>query len=342
MSTQLGDRDRQSVSLILKGGRHLLELINEVLDISHIESGRLTLSIEPVDVHEICVESLELVRHMANERGITLEIAAKPAATIYAETDSQRFRQILLNLFSNAVKFNRPNGHVAVRIEESLADQKVRVYVMDTGRGIPLENQQKLFRPFERLASQASGDGPGIGLALSDRLAKAMGGSIGLKSEPDQGSTFWVELPRSTEPLGQLQFSLTGENDPASPGQFLILYIEDNLANIRLMQGLLVQRPKIKLLVALRGDVGLEMAWTHKPNLVLLDMHLPDMTGLEVLDSLQETKETCDIPVVVISADSSPRQAERVKARGATAFIQKPFNLAEFLRMLDEFVEGHA
>lgn len=341
MSTQLAERDRQSVSLILKGGQHLLELINEVLDISHIESGRLALSPEPVNVRDICLESLELVRHLANEREITLETGSVANAHAYVEADRQRLRQILLNLFSNAIKFNRSGGRVTLKVEENLTEQRVRIYVTDTGPGISPARQERLFQPFERLSSEEHReDGPGIGLALSLRLAEAMGGTIDLSSDLGHGSTFWVEMPRSPDPLGRLQqLAPVLENDSGLPREFLILYIEDNLANIRLMQGLLVQRPQVKLVTALKGDVGLEMAQTQKPDLILLDMHLPGMAGLEVLDALQEAEETRAIPIVVVSADASHRQGERVKARGAAAYVQKPFNLVDFLRLLDEFIE---
>ena len=333
---ELDEELREHVRQILSGGRHLLELIDEVLDISRIESGHLSLSLEPVNVPDVVQSAVDLVKPLAARRGITVDVMSLPGHQAVL-ADRQRLKQILLNLLSNAVKYNRPSVSVSVAVEPVDAG-RLRIAVTDRGFGIPAAKLTLLFQPFERLgAEQTAVEGTGLGLALSKALAEAMGGTLGVTSAIDRGSTFWVELsaaaPLERETVAAMQ-APTGLSDQARGGT--ILYIEDNLSNVRLMRGLLRQRPAVELLHAPQGDVGLTMAAEKRPQLVLLDLHLPDMSGEEVLRQLFENPATRDMPVVVMTADATPGLTRRLQAAGATAFLTKPLDINGVLNLIDE------
>jgi PAS domain S-box-containing protein len=328
----------ESVQQILKGGKHLLDLINEVLDISRIEAGRLSLSPEPIRVTEVLGEALDLVRPIAAERSIRLEGAVPEAGHFHVLADRQRLKQVLLNLLANAVKYNREGGSVWVFCEEA-GEDLLRISVKDTGRGIRPEDIERLFAPFDRLgAEQTEVQGTGLGLALSKRLIEALGGTIDVESAPGEGSTFSVELPLVEPPA--VQFERMDEVDLA-PASVLgeaatLLYVEDNLSNLRLIERILESRPQVKLLSAMQGRLGLDLARQHRPDLILLDLHLPDMSGEEVLHQLREDPRTDDIAVVVISADATPGQVSRLIAAGALTYLTKPLDVRRFLEVIDE------
>jgi len=255
--------------------------------------------------------------------------------------DRQRFQQVLLNLLSNAVKYNRPGGTVSFTCEEHAQGWR-RIKVIDTGYGMAPEDLPKLFTPFERLkATQTRVEGTGIGLALSKRLAEAMGGCMGVESVLDRGSTFWVELPQVDCPAviaGKSEMDTpTADDDDLSRESWTLLYIEDNLSNLKLIETLLERRPVVKLLSAMQGGMGLDLARRHRPNLILLDLHLPDMLGENVLKWLREYPETRDIPVVILSADATTGQIQRLLEAGAQAYLTKPINLKQFLHVIDEY-----
>lgn len=329
---------RENVQQILKGGQLLLDLINEVLDIARIEAGYLSLSPEPVNAREVAQRAMELVAPLAAHRGISLVMRETPESDRPVLADRQRLNQILLNLLSNAVKYNRKDGSVAIAFAER-PNRRFHITVTDTGAGIPPEKLALLFTPFERLGAEATAvEGTGLGLALSRRLAEAMGGSLGVHSEVDRGTTFWIDLALSEEaaPIAPDAETPTPVVDQGHAG--IILYIEDNVSNVRLMERIFKRRPRVTLLHAGRGQLGIAMAREHHPDAILLDLHLPDLTGEEVLRQLWEEPELRPIPVAVLSADATPGQTRRLKAAGAAAYLTKPLDIAKVLRLVDDLM----
>ncbi len=339
---ELTDRQEASVAQIAKGGRHLLDLINEVLDVSRIETGNLGLSCEPVLPSEVVSDVLDLVRPLALDRSITLTTNLRHADE-HVLADRQRLRQVLLNLLSNAVKYNRVGGSVSVGSADAPDAGKLRITVTDTGPGIAAEQRALLFEPFERLGAEHTNvEGTGVGLALSRCLAEAMGGSLDVESTPGQGSRFWIELPRVESPLQQHR-RLNPEPVPArvthaDPVRRTVLYIEDNLANVRLIEQVLGTRSDLTLVTAMQGRLGLELARGEHPALVLLDLHLPDTDGAQVLAALRSDPATAAVPVVILSADATENQIERLLAQGAHAYLTKPIDVRQLLGLVDELV----
>jgi signal transduction histidine kinase/ActR/RegA family two-component response regulator len=336
----LTDSQRDAVDHVLKGGRHLLDLINEVLDISRIEAGELSLSPEPVLAAELVGEAVDLMRPLADQRGIQLVVDSSGVCDCYVFADRQRAKQVMLNLLSNAIKYNRPRGSVAVSCEQPDAT-RLRISVADTGTGIPAERLGQLFIPFERLgAEHTREEGTGIGLALSKRLAEAMGGTLSAASTLGQGSTFTVELPRVEGPVERYERLNSGTQPAAEPTarRQVVLHIEDNLSNLTLVERVLAQRPGIEVVAAMHGRLGLELAREHHPLLVLLDLHLPDMGGEQVLQRLRDDPTTAFIPVVIVSADATPGQIQRLLSAGAAGYLTKPIDVRELLRLVDDAV----
>lgn len=331
---------RESVEFVLKGGRHLLELINEVLDISRVEAGRIELSLEPVDVASLISEACSLVRPLADERGIQLE-SENLSLGCHVLSDRQRLRQVAINLLSNAIKYNRPSGRVEV-FGEMTAAGRFRIGVRDTGHGIGEKDLRKLFTPFERLSATTSEiEGTGLGLAVSQRLMTAMGGSLEVSSVLGEGSTFFVELPLAQCPLSRVatvEEMFEGHAASASGRTWKVLYIEDNPSNLRLLEVFFQAWPEIEMLTALDGKAGLALAKEAEPDLILLDLHLPEMPGDEVLDRLKRSALTREIPVIVVSADATPAQIERLSEQGAAHFLTKPLDLSRFARILEDLL----
>jgi PAS domain S-box-containing protein len=331
---------RESVTQILEAGRHLLDLMNEVLDISRIESGNLSLSPEPVAVAEIVDQVVKLIRPLGAPKQIEVHAAPSAGRERYVRADRQRLNQILLNLMSNAIKYNRQGGRITVSCDDAEGGC-VRINVSDTGAGIRPEKLALLFTPFERLGAEQTGvEGTGLGLALSRGLAEAMGGKLGVNSEIDRGSTFWLELS-STTPVAEDPPRVRDIRAPVQRSDEsisgTILYIEDNASNVRLVERLLKQRrPGITLLHACDGAVGIDMALEHKPDLIFLDLHLPDTPGDEVLRRLWEDTRTREIPVAVLSADATLSQSRRLIATGAKAYLTKPLEVSKMLALIDE------
>ncbi len=342
----LGEEARDNLRYILSAARHLLELINEVLDIAAIEAGRLPLSLEPVAVADIVAEGVSLIRPLADQHGILLA-SPTPSCATHILGDRQRLKQIVLNLLSNAVKYNREGGSVHLACDQ-VDGGRLRIKVTDTGPGIPPEAIQRLFVPFERLSDeQGSIEGTGLGLPLSKRLAEAMGGTLQVESAVDRGSTFWVELPLTEGPVQRADRQQQKEASPApveqpdraGPG-LTVLYIEDNLSNLQLVERVLSRRQGVKLISAMRPQLGLDLAGEHQPDLVLLDLHLPDMPGQEVLRRLRSNPKLAEIPVVVLSADARPSLIEQLLQQGARAFLTKPLDVKELLGLLDDVAAG--
>jgi two-component system sensor histidine kinase/response regulator len=326
---------RTRVGHIISAGRHLLDLINEVLDISRIEAGRLQLSLEPVCVVDAMHEVVELMRPLAAERTTKLTATAVADPKLHVMADRQRLKQVLLNLLTNAVKYTPLGGSVSIS-NEPCSSGRARIVVSDTGPGIVRDKIARLFTPFERLgAEQSTIEGTGLGLALSQRLIHAMNGTIGVENTPGQGSRFWVELPCTQSPLERISASNNGEHRPISKGARTILYAEDNLSNLTLIEQMLAEEPGTTLITAMQGRLAFELARQHKPDLILLDLHLPDIPGWEVLSQLQQHDATRHIPVVVISADATSRQIKRLLDAGARGYLTKPIDVPEFFRVID-------
>jgi len=336
---RMSDEQLECVRQILKGGEHLLDLINEVLDIARIEAGHLSLSPEPVEVHEIVSHAASLVAPLARQRQIMVTVSESPLARISVVADRQRLVQILLNLLSNAVKYNRDVGTVSIGFERS-SDSMLRINVTDTGTGISPQKLRLLFRPFERLGAETTAiEGTGLGLTLSRGLAEAMGGSIGVVSRPGSGSTFWVELRTVNElPVDRTHLADQGAIEYRLGRPATVLYIEDNLSNVRLMERVLGRRPSVTLATAPDGRRGVMQALARRPDVVLLDLHLPDIPGEEVLKQLKAEPLLCDTPVVVLSADATPGQVRRLLASGAAAYLTKPFAIPDVLAMIDRML----
>src|SRR5436190_1079135 len=328
---------RARVEHIMSAGRHLLKLINEVLDISRIEAGHLQLSVEPVAVAEVLEEALTLIRPLAAQRTMQLSVDPELEKDLHVLADRQRLKQVLLNLLTNAVKYTAVGGRVSVSLQQSNS-AKPRLVVADTGAGIETEKLARLFTPFDRLGVEQSGvEGTGLGLALCQRLMHAMGGDIGVDSAVGKGSAFWIELPATDSPLKALPNNHAAKLEEASVRDGgKILYIEDNLSNLTLVEQMLAEQPQLQLLTAMQGGLGLDLARQHLPDLILLDLHLPDLRGHEVLARLRQDERTRDIPVVVISADATARQVQRLMAAGARNYLTKPLDVGEFFRIIDE------
>jgi CheY-like chemotaxis protein len=325
------------VGYILKGGKHLLALINEVLDIARIEAGSLALSLEPVPVQETVMAMVALVQPLAAQRRIAISVASDRIVGRYVVADRQRLQQVLLNLLANAVKFNRDDGEVRVTVDAPGAG-RLRILVQDTGPGIPAEKMKRLFIPFDRLdAEQTTIEGTGLGLALSRRLVETMGGCLDVTSAVGQGSVFSVELEETVSPLGREEATLAAQPVIAEDGRRgVLLYIEDNTSNVRLLERVLARRPHVRLITAMHGRLGFELARLHRPNLILLDLNLPDLPGEEVLVKLRAQPETRDIPVVILSADATPGQIRRMLAEGAMTYLTKPLDVAQLLALVDK------
>jgi signal transduction histidine kinase/ActR/RegA family two-component response regulator len=330
---------RDETDHILKAGHHLLELINETLEISHIESGRLSLTIEPVALAPLVDEVVGLITPLSAAREITIEVD-RESLEMYAAADAQRLKQVLLNLLSNAIKFNRHRGHVRVR-GARLSGHRVAIAVSDTGHGIAPEDMPRLFSPFERLRADAEGvEGSGLGLALSHGLMEALGGSLDAVSDPGTGSTFTAELPAAApsgeaaparEPLPAL-----AAGNRASDGRRRVLCIEDNPSNLELIEQIFATLDDIELITAGDGETGLETAYAERPDLVLLDLNLPGVQGDEVLDRLRADERTRTVPVIVVSADATRAQIDALLARGAFDYITKPIEVTRLLGLLDD------
>lgn len=327
----------ESIKQILSGGRHLLDLINEVLDITRIETGHLSLSTEPVSVREIVDRTVGLVRPLAAQRGIAIDIASDVTESATVLADRQRLGQILINLLSNAVKYNRPNGRVTVRFDAADDHRPLsRIVVADTGAGIRPEKLKLLFQPFERLgAEHTTTEGTGLGLSLSRGLARALGGELGVNSVVDKGSEFWVALPPAVMPAPRHAAQAATDVADASPCAGIVLYVEDNTANVRLMERILQRRPGVRLIHAAHGLEVPSLIAAHHPNLILLDLHLPDISGDELLRRLWADRRTRAIPKVMVTADATPGLVKRLTAAGAAECLTKPIDVAELLDVVD-------
>jgi signal transduction histidine kinase/CheY-like chemotaxis protein len=324
---------QQYVGNILHAGWHLLELINKVLDLTRIEAGKLDVTIEKVELIELIKECVSFVSPQAEKHAITIKNQTAEIHPVYALVDRGRLKQVLINLLSNAVKYNRERGKVTIDLTQPNPEY-VRIEVADTGVGLTPEQKAKVFDPFTRLSGLNLVEGTGIGLTITKRLLEIMDGRIGVESEIDVGSTFWVEVP-----IGKLD---KAEDDNVADLQlhkYILLYVEDSRTNVSLVGQILKARPDIALMSAHTGEMGIELAHLHHPDIILLDINLPGMDGFEVLKRLRETKDTHDIPVLALSANDTQQNLERGRLAGFLKYIIKPLNIKQFLETIDETLE---
>ncbi len=344
----LPEEHKDSVHEILKAGGHLLDLINEVLDLAKVESGTLNLSLEPVALCPMVQECKALIAGMAERRNISLYLEC--ADDIMMRADRTRLKQVLLNLLSNAVKYNRDAGSVKLELQYP-GQQYLRILVKDTGPGIAADKLQGLFQPFNRLGAENSEiEGTGIGLTITRHIVEMMGGSIGVDSEPGVGSSFWIELPleQQTNPADGKKNAELEANSYECCGKACqdvahrVLYIEDNPANIKLVTQILATVPHLSLFTAPTPALGLELAVSRKPALILLDINLPGMDGYQVLKVLQAEPGLQHIPVIAITANAMASDIQRGKAAGFAEYLTKPLNIDRFLKSVERYIRGDA
>ncbi len=338
--TELSTLQQESVNHVQTAGQHLLALINEVLDISSIEAGRMAFSPEPVLLRDVLEESLVLIRPIADQLQIVISTPDLATATLLVIADHQRLKQVLLNLLSNAIKYNRRGGRVEIGWDAPTT-ASLHLTVRDTGRGIPADFLPRLFTPFERGLEQVEVEGTGLGLALSQRLMGGMEGRLGLESTDPTGSTFGLNIPLAPDQkvLPPRRTAATPMLLPITGPPQTLLLIDDNPSNLRLVERILELRPRLKILAAQQGQQGLEMARTHQPDLIFLDLQLPDLGGDMVLQYLLDDPATAAIPVVIFSADATPGQISRLRAAGATDYLTKPFRVQAFLSLIDRVLQ---
>jgi PAS domain S-box-containing protein len=320
----LDERPHRHAEHVVKGGRHLLTLIDEVLDISRIESGNISISVEPLLLTRAVEDTLELIRPLADHPGISIEADLSAIADVHVMADTQRLKQVLLNLLSNAVKYNRPDG--SIRLSAAEEDETVVLGVSDTGPGIAAEDLPRLFTPFDRLGAEASDiEGTGLGLALSRGLAEAMGGSLNATSELGTGSTFELRLVRS-EPQTLAPDRTASDKARKQVPACRVLYVEDNVSNLRLVEEILAD-DDVEIIAASTGRLALDIAPGASADVILLDINLPDMTGEEVLRGLRAHPHTATTPVIVLTADATPTTRRRMLELGVSAHLTKPIDI---------------
>ncbi|MFN2484056.1 MAG: ATP-binding protein [Candidatus Limnocylindria bacterium] len=335
---KLSEEQRESVRYIVKGGRHLLQLIDEVLDIARIETGRLTMSPEAIRVRDVVDDALVLIGPLAAERSLTVEVEGLADADRHVRADRQRLKQVLINLLSNAVKYNRERGTVRVSASEP-AHNVVRIAVRDTGHGIDASKLSRLFTPFDRLGVEGTSvEGTGIGPALSKALVEAMGGTIGVETVVREGTTFWVDLAIAESPLERyerLQRASTALQPARHGVQKRVLYIEDNVPNIKLVERVMELRPDVEGITATTGRQGLHLARVTLPEVLLLDLDLPEVRGEEILRRLKQDEATAAIPVIILSADATEGSVKRLLAEGARDYLTKPLDVEQLIERID-------
>ncbi|MHB1321408.1 MAG: hybrid sensor histidine kinase/response regulator [Acidithiobacillus ferrivorans] len=331
-----------NIKQILQGGWYLLELIDEILDLAAIESGRLALSLESVSISEVMIECQAMIEPQAQKRGIRMTFPPRVFDN-FVKVDRTRFKQVLINLLSNAVKYNRTDGTVVVAYA-TIAPERIRISVTDTGVGLSAEKLAQLFQSFNRLGQEAGAEeGTGIGLVVTKRLVELMGGEIGVESTIGVGSVFWIELTAAASP--QSVAGIT-ESTPVVQVQVhndaplrTLLYVEDNQANLKLVEQLIARRPDMRLLSAADGHLGVEIARAFLPEVILMDINLPGISGIEAMQILRKDPLTAHIPVVALSANAIPHDIAKGLEAGFFRYLTKPIKVNEFLHTLDEALE---
>ena len=330
---------KEGIDQILQAGWYLLELINEILDLSLIESGKLSLSPEAMSLAEVLSDCQAMIEPQAKKSGIHMQFS-EVDSSYFVKADRTRVKQVFINLLSNAIKYNRVGGIVEVTCSPT-GHGRIRINFQDTGEGLSAEKLAQLFQPFNRLGQEAgSEEGTGIGLVVSKRLAELMGGAIGAESTVGVGSIFWVEL-NTTRPLEVISdsfehLSFVPAKTNADACLYTVLCVEDNPANLMLIEKLVARRPDIRLLSARDGNRGIEIARSARPDAILMDINLPGISGIRVLRILAEDPETATIPVIALSANAMPRDIEKGLEAGFFRYMTKPIKVDEFIDTLDE------
>ncbi|MDP3762057.1 MAG: ATP-binding protein [Ramlibacter sp.] len=329
---------KRNIEQILKAGWYLLELINEVLDLALIESGKLTLSNEPVSLAEVMVECRAMIEPQARQRGIGMTFSRFDIPR-FINADRTRVKQVLINLLFNAIKYNRPQGAVSVECT-LVAPNSIRISVRDTGIGLAPEQLAQLFQPFNRLGKEATAEeGTGIGLVVTKRLVELMGGHIGATSSVGEGSVFWVEFELSAppQPLALEEDHVSASRPLSAEGapQRTLLYVEDNPANLELVEQLVARRPDLRLLSAADGSLGIEYARACLPEVILMDINLPGLSGIEAMKILRADPATAHIPIIALSANAVPRDIQKALEAGFFNYITKPLVVGQFMEALD-------
>jgi signal transduction histidine kinase/ActR/RegA family two-component response regulator len=333
---------KEHTAQILKAGWYLLDLINEILDLALIESGKLLLSLEPMSLDEVMLECQTMIEPQARKYGIT--VTFRPTGgPWFVRADRTRVKQILLNLLSNAIKYNHEDGAVVVEYKVT-SPERLRICVRDTGAGLAADKISQLFQPFNRLGQQGGGEeGTGIGLVMTKRLTELMGGNIGVESSVGVGSVFWVELVRAENPQisDHVREATPAQVSPAKDGaeQCTLLYVEDNPANLKLVEQLVARRPDIRLLSAADAAVGIELARSQRPEIILMDINLPGISGVRALKILREDPRTRHIPVIAISANAMAHDIRKGLDAGFMHYLTKPIRVDAFMRALDVALE---
>ena len=328
---------KRNLEQILKAGWYLLELINEVLDLALIESGKVTLSREPVSLAEAMLECRAMIEPQALQRGIGMTFPRFELPQ-FISADRTRFKQVLINLLFNAVKYNRPHGSLTVECAPGVAGS-MRISVRDTGAGLAPEQLAQLFQPFNRLGKESGAEeGTGIGLMVTKRLVELMGGSIGAESTVGVGSVFWVELRLASAPELVFRDSERAALPPAVPQgtpRRSVLYVEDNPANLELVEQLIARRPDLRLMSAPDGHLGVEFARAHQPDVILMDINLPGISGIEAMQILHADPRTAHIPIIALSANAVPHDIEKSLEAGFFSYLTKPIKVERFMATLD-------
>jgi PAS domain S-box-containing protein len=337
----LSERHKQRVEHILKGGEHLLRLINDILDLSRIEAGGVSISTEPVSVRDVLEEVDRTLQPMAARQQVELRVESPPPGLPMVAADRTRFAQILMNLGSNAIKYNRPSGDVVFSV--SAEREQLTIQVKDSGIGIPLDKQGSIFQPFQR-AGQETGpiEGTGIGLVITRRLALLMKGDVGFQSRPGEGSVFWVSLPihssrRTAE--SPLPIEQVNRDQLIREGLRRVLYVEDNPANVLFMRDLLSNFESIELSVAPTAELGLEMADRLRPEVIIMDINLPGMSGIDALRALRSRAELQKIPVIALTAAASERDRQQGTQAGFYRYLTKPVQVDELIGALETLIQ---
>jgi len=337
------DSQQEGIAQILQAGWHLLKLINEILDLSVIEAGKVVLSTEPVSLAEVLSECQAMLEPEAQQRGLSMTFPSFDHP-VFVSGDRTRLKQVVINLLSNAIKYNTVSGTVVVACS-ARTPERTRISVTDTGAGLSPEKLAMLYQPFNRLGQEAVGGvaGTGIGLVVTKRLVELMGGELGVESTVGAGSVFWFELITSAAPQLETDPGEAAARDkttlPGGTPSHTLLYVEDNQANMRLVEQIIARRPDLRLLTAVNGVLGIEMARKEQPTVILMDINLPGISGVAAMEILRNDPATAHIPVVALSANAIPRDIEMSLAKGFFRYLTKPIKIKEFTETLNAALE---